>query len=76
MRGVDSKKQDLYLFVVSEKTHITLNMDPREHPAQHDRRRLVHGRSTQRKAQADPCAEGLAGKPVSISEIIDLRDLR
>jgi hypothetical protein len=40
------------------------------HPAQHDRRRPVHARGPQRKAQADPCAEGLAGEPVAIWEFV------
>src|SRR4029453_16964602 len=37
-----------------------LKSDPRHHLAQHDRRRPVHARGAQRKAQADRRAEGLA----------------
>ena len=51
-----------------EKTRMTLN-PIRRHLAQHDCRRPVHARGPQRKAQADPCAEGLAGEPVTISEL-------
>jgi len=47
-----------------------LKPDPRDHLAQHDRRRPVHARGPQRKAQADPCPEGLAQEPVTISESV------
>jgi hypothetical protein len=59
----------------AEKTRMTLP-DPRDHPAQHDRRRPVHARGPQRKAQADPCAKGLAGEPVAISESVASCDHR
>ena len=52
----------------SRKNANDLEPDPRDHLAQHDRRRRVHARGPQRKAQTDPCAEGLAGEPVAISE--------
>ena len=42
--------------------------NPRDQLAQHDRRRPVHARGVQRKVQADPCAQGLAGEPVAISK--------
>ena len=51
----------------ADKTRMTLNRSP-DHLAPHDRRRPVDVRGTQRKAQADPCAEGLAGEPVASSE--------
>jgi hypothetical protein len=45
-----------------EKTQMTLNPIPGAHLAQHDRRRSVHAGGLQRKAQADPRAQGLAGE--------------
>ena len=50
--------------------------DPWDHAAQHDRRRPVHARGPQRKAQADPCAERLAGEPVAISDFVASCDHR
>jgi hypothetical protein len=44
--------------------------------ARHDRRRPVHARDAQREAQADLCAEGLAGEPVAISESVASWDYR
>ena len=57
------------LFLEAEKTRMTLNPIP-DHPAQHDRRRFVHARGLQRKGQADPYPEGLAGEPPAISESV------
>src|SRR4030095_481173 len=47
-----------------------LEPNPRDHPAQNDRRRPVHARGAQRKAQADPCAEGVVGEPVAVSKSV------
>src|SRR4029434_388448 len=47
-----------------------LEPNPRDHPAQNDRRRPVHARGLQRKGQADPYPEGLAGEPPAISESV------
>ena len=60
----------------AEKRRMTLNPIPRDHTAQHDRRRLVHARGAQRKAQADSRPEGLAGEPVAISKYATFCDYR
>jgi hypothetical protein len=54
----------------AEKTRMTLNPIPGANLHKHDRRRPIHARGPQRKAQADPCAEGLAGEPVAIWEFV------
>jgi hypothetical protein len=58
----------------AEKTRNDLESDLRDHPAQHDRRRPVHANRAQRKAQADPCAEGLSREPVVVSESVAFPD--
>jgi len=50
--------------------------DPRNHLAQYDHRRPGYARGPQRKAQADPCTEGLAGEPVAISVAVASCDHR
>jgi hypothetical protein len=53
----------------AEKTRMTVNPIPGTTHAQHDRRRLVHARGAQRKTQADPRTEGLAGEPVACASL-------
>jgi hypothetical protein len=55
---------------------MTLNPIPGTTLHNMNRRRPVHARGPQRKAQADPWAEGLAGEPVAISESIAPLDHR
>jgi hypothetical protein len=51
---------------------MTLNPNPRLHKMIVER--PVHVRGPRRKAQVDPCAEGLAGKRVAISESLPSSD--